>query len=831
MLNKLKEKNLYRLLNMETETQTILLRDCLDTNEVPHLFMDFPTGDGKKQTHKYNGKTVGWKKMSYKQTQKINKNRIGTNSFELMDINLKDSPFMVVDIDIKEKWKKTWKENEEIKKEINKVEERLGDYYFKTYSVGSGAPHYWFYQHKDDKNTTKTKAKIIKDELKYIDIDLLYQNVFERRNGAIETGYYYLDMDVEHETKCAFHLFPKMKKKIKLTKKEERQKVEFKALADESIHFPEVDDETKAILDNINPKLFDDFKTWHQFISACFKHFGDYIVAIEYSKKNEKYTSAEDVIKHVNKSSNATFGTICYLSIQSNREKHYEIRQKYGDNWDFTDRGLSKCFLDESGDDFCCQHEDVYVLNKETNRWRVDKKKSMLFTTVQEKLIKKYSDMRKKNANLFKQLEALDDEETLKQEIHTVWQRLCSLDDICKKIATFNDCSNIVKQVKMCLNSRSFNDIPFDRVKPDYFCFLNKCVSLKTLEETKLNPKDYITQTTGYGWREPSADEIKTVSDIINKIFVDEDVRNTYLSVLFSGMWGLQFEKFIMANGDGRNGKGVINDLYAEMLGNDYFYKGNINSLTGKDMGNGQGASPDIVNMGLKRFILWDEPEDASSINGGKMKRFTGSTVINARGMYKSEIHPIYMTATCAIECNKKPKINSRTDTAIYERIVDVPFESSFLSSEHVKRDTTGKVFEQDPYLKTNEFKQKHKYALFYYLIDWAKKHWNGKIYVAERCAEASRKFINNNDELMGWLGNNYNITERRTDFVSFKDIYNDFKDYIEYDRLSAMERKRWRRSAFKEAFDKTEYAVEQDNKGQGKTLQYYYLEKRENIE
>ncbi len=819
---------------METspsETKTILLRDCLDKNEVPHLFMDFPTKDGKKQAHKYNGATKGWKKMTYKQTQKTNKNRIGTEAFQLMDINLKNSPFMVVDIDIKEEWKKTWKGNKEIEKEIKKVEEYLGDYYFKTYSVGSGSPHYWFYKHGDDKNTTKTKQKIGKDELKYIEIDLLYQNVFEKRNGAIETGFYYNDIDVEHETKCVFHHFPKIKKKVKLSKKEEKQKVVFKSLINHDMHFPEVDDETRAILDNINPKLFDDFKTWHQFISACFKHFGDYIIAIEYSQKNDKYTNADDVIKHVNKSSNSTFGTICYLSIQSNKEAHYEIRKQYGENWDFTDRGLSKCFLDESGDDFCCQHEDVYVLNKETNRWRVDKKKSILFTTVQEKLIKKYVSAKYKYANLLHELESMEEEDNIDKEISITAERLAKLVDVVTKISTFNDCSNIVKQVKMALNSNSILDIPFDRVRTDYFCFLNRSFSLKTMKEVEIYSKDYITQTTGYGWREPTKEELKTVDDIINMIFVDEDIKNTYLSVLYSGMWGKQFEKFILANGDGRNGKGVLNDLYGAMMGNEYFFNGNINTLTGRDTGNGQGASPDIVNMGMKRFILWAEPEKNATINGGQMKRLTGNTVINARGMYKSEIHPVYMMATCAIECNEKPKINSRTDTSIYERILDVPFESRFLSREQVEKDTTGKVFEENQYFKDTEFKEKHKYALFTYLVRWAKKHWNGKIYVAKRCQEASRKFINSNDELMGWLGNHYNITERRTDHLLFKDIYNDFKTYIEYDRLSAAERKRWRRSAFKEAFDKTEYAVENDSKGQGGTVQYYYIEKCENME
>ena len=46
------------------------------------------------------------------------------------------------------------------------------------------------------------------------------------------------------------------------------------------------------------------------------------------------------------------------------------------------------------------------------------------------------------------------------------------------------------------------------------------------------------------------------------------------MSVLRTGMIGLPIENLIFATGSGGNGKGLLNDNYSIMLGDDYYYKG-----------------------------------------------------------------------------------------------------------------------------------------------------------------------------------------------------------------------------------------------------------------
>jgi hypothetical protein len=48
---------------------------------------------------------------------------------------------------------------------------------------------------------------------------------------------------------------------------------------------------------------------------------------------------------------------------------------------------------------------------------------------------------------------------------------------------------------------------------------------------------------------------------MLDKIFIIKDERELYLIILATGLYGQTLEKFILANGEGRNGKGVLNEF------------------------------------------------------------------------------------------------------------------------------------------------------------------------------------------------------------------------------------------------------------------------------
>ena len=392
------------------------LRDLLDNYCIPYLITDYRVEDGKKileQRGDMKGATRDWTKMTYNQTQKQNKTRIGASQWTKLNVNLNKSPFVIIDIDIKKEFKQGYSKGEnkkDIDAEIKMFEESefISDYYFKTYSTGTGTPHYWLFKHEDDKGTTKTKFEnSFTKDFKFIECDALYQNSFEKREMKAKINNYVLGIAFEYggekdlKSMCTFRHFNKVHKKkdkLKLTKKQKEKIVSFKSGVDVKQSF-KMDDESRAILDNINTDLFDNYETWRSFVNACFNHFGGYVEAIEYSKKNHKYESPESVMKAVYPASTATFGTICYLSIQSNKRNHYEIRKKYSEDFDCSDSGLGRCFLEMNKGRFISQNEELYVLNEETNIWRVDKTKSLLYTTVQSALTKKFKLLKKKYSN------------------------------------------------------------------------------------------------------------------------------------------------------------------------------------------------------------------------------------------------------------------------------------------------------------------------------------------------------------------------------------------------------------------------------------------------
>ena len=84
--------------------------------------------------------------------------------------------------------------------------------------------------------------------------------------------------------------------------------------------------------------------------------------------------------------------------------------------------------------------------------------------------------------------------------------------------------------------------------------------------------------TTGYDYREPLKDEIDEIKKILEKIFIKKEERELYLIILATGLYGQTLEKFILANGDGRNGKGFLNEFAQNMVGNYgyYMFKYNI---------------------------------------------------------------------------------------------------------------------------------------------------------------------------------------------------------------------------------------------------------------
>ena len=268
-------------------------------------------------------------------------------------------------------------------------------------------------------------------------------------------------------------------------------------------------------------------------------------------------------------------------------------------------------------------------------------------------------------------------------------------------------------------------------------------------------------------------------------------MRKTYLSILRTGLSGMRQEKLFIANGRGRNGKGLLNELMSATCGN-YFYKMNIDVLTKPIK---SGANQEVANLHQKRFCVANEPNDKESILGGNIKRLTGDNVINARGLYSQNTETI-LNGTFVLELNKLIKLDGRIDDAIVARLVNIQFETFFTDDKTILTNNEH-ARPLNPYYKESEFRDTFKHALFHYLLHTAPK----KLYICDASRDATRDYLLKNNEFYNWINEIYEKVETPTiyNYIKVKDIYNLWKTSDYYMNMSKEQK---RKAVFKYFID-----------------------------
>lgn len=459
-----------------------------------------------------------------------------------------------------------------------------------------------------------------------------------------------------------------------------------------------------------------------------------------------------------------TLGTIKYYAKLSDSEEYYNIVQKNDINFNVidihSDYSWANLFMKLCGDNFIYQDGLLYVYHQ--NKWRIDDKNRFIKKQIQETLIEFLNQYKKNNMN---------HELKNKEDIDKFKEFTKALASCMKTICTIGQINSITENfINILVSDQADLKNVFDD-KPYIFCFANKSFDLKTGEEIVVQKEDYILQNTNYAYDEPTEEQYELIEKLICQIFPNPEIRKCYMSVLYMGMTGIQVEKFFLANGCGRNGKGLIHDLYAKLLGDDYFYKLAVDVLTSKsDLG--KGASPQVANMDNKRCIISSEPDDdfGTKLRMNIIKDITGCNVINARQLYSSNTN-VRMKQVQILECNKKPQLSGKIDESVMDRIVDIPFVSYFTTDEE-QWDETQNIYPLNTRFKSSEFQLSHRCALFKYILENAPK----ELYIPPIIKERSSKFVMNNDELYDWFNETYQLTNDDKDILKMKDVYKEFQ-------------------------------------------------------
>ena len=392
--------------------------------------------------------------------------------------------------------------------------------------------------------------------------------------------------------------------------------------------------------------------------------------------------------------------------------------------------------------------------------------------------------------------------EFLKMVLYNVYWNSKDFNSLKYKVDKLQNYSFKTEIIKTYKGFGTNNDIKFDS-NWKLLGFNNLVYDMELEAFRDYQYDDYISITTGYDWHEPTTDEITTMENLITSIMPIEDERNLYLQILSTTIEGRTPERFIIFNGKGGNGKGMIDDMLLLALGN-YGLIGNNALLfeTSKS-----GSNPEKANIHKKRLVLFREPPERNKFENSIIKEFTGGGNFSARTHHEKETTK-ELNATIIIECNKKPLFAEDPTDADTRRIIDVHFRSTFTSDENLLNPEQY-IYPANPLYKTSEFQEKHKYALLKILMREHVKYYkqkNSKFTIPSAIKERTANYLELSCNILQWFKDNYELTNNKKDIIKIKDIFAEFCASSYYFNLTKNEKRKYNKTFFTNYFETNIY-------------------------
>ena len=704
---------------------TMNIIDYCDEHEIKTLPIKLEVKDGKKrylnkqdgqfEDGHYNFRMTDFKQYSLKQCKALTEFYLAETDWIALDTTTVHQ----VDVD-----DTAWWEDSDRKDEYNTWHDVP---YYK--SATKGCPHYFFYPMKE--YCVKYGNRYYTKEIEY-DHDILTgqwayahkDQVVSNSDTRISQMFLEPDRDKEKLIEAPLAATPAVPVECDIT----------------------IDPFKRAILDNIDPVKYHNYPDWCKFIWAIKFTFGEQAleIAVAYSKPLDNFVSNEDVEKTMDSAIEAriNWGYLMNLSKQSNKQKHYLIVSSKMDFVKNDDYNLAMVAIQLTDNNIIRDLKDqLYVYKKP---YWIENKYSEVRVMVCAKLRDFYFEMLKHTAEEERQTEDEERQIVLKEKRK-------HLNDVINKINSNAASKQITEQ--FCINLPK-SPIDFDTYKPYYFCFTNCAFDLRTNQKVTVEREDYITQTTLYEYRPSTPQELATIKDLFAKIFPKQDNLHCYVSVLRSGMIGLHFEKFVMANGLGSNGKGLLSSMLNKTMGDEYFEMSTVTVLTEKQKGGGA-ANQDIAKMNKKRAIVMTEPDDEATLRLGTLKGLTGDGKFSARALYQTECS-VKLMLTMLLECNKKPKLNGRIDNALVRRFVNVDFESIFTNDAAKLQMKDCYYFPKNTMYKEDSWQNQHRFAFF----DFLSSYDYIDIYEPKSIVDSTFKYLCEYDDFSYWLDKNYKLID-----------------------------------------------------------------------
>jgi P4 family phage/plasmid primase-like protien len=251
--------------------------------------------------------------------------------------------------------------------------------------------------------------------------------------------------------------------------------------------------------------------------------------------------------------------------------------------------------------------------------------------------------------------------------------------NICQRLANTNDKKNIMTEAKELFYDGSF--LAKMDTNPYLLCFKNGVIDFKEKIFRKGQPEDNISMCTNIDYipLNPAIHQktMDDINDFMNKLFPEKELCEYMWQHMASTLCGTSANQtFNMYIGVGSNGKSVLVDLLAKVLGD---YKGDVPlTLVTDKRGKVGGLAPEIVQLKGKRYAVMQEPSKGDVINEGMMKQLTsGKDQIQGRAPYMPQTISFIPQFKLVVTCNTLMGVKAN-DHGTWRRIRAVPFKALF---------------------------------------------------------------------------------------------------------------------------------------------------------
>ncbi len=251
--------------------------------------------------------------------------------------------------------------------------------------------------------------------------------------------------------------------------------------------------------------------------------------------------------------------------------------------------------------------------------------------------------------------------------------------------------------------------------------------------------------------------------DFLARVQPSAEMRAFLQRWLGLSMTGLKVQRFGFFYGAGANGKSVLIDLVAKMLG-DYAHSAKIESFTGRNRRGGGDATPDIFPLMGARFVRASEPDEGERLQEGLIKELTGGEPILARQLHADfiEFSPFFKLTMSG---NHKPQIRG-TDDGIWRRVLMVPFDVQIPAEE---RDE-----------KLGEKLWQERSGILNWLIEGLVSYLEGGLQEPQQVLDATKDYRADSDPVGSFLADACLVTGDPDDFLYAREIIQGFNLWLD---------------------------------------------------